>query len=58
MSPFPGIAPYLEASDTWPDFHEALVNIVRVDLNAPPPYYARSQKRAELGMALIDYIIT
>ena len=53
-SPFPGMDPYLEAPDIWPDFHDALVNAIRVDLNAtlPPPYYARSQKRAELGVAL------
>lgn len=54
MPPFPGMDPYLEAPDIWPDFHDALVNAIRVDLNAslPPPYYARSQKRAELGVAL------
>ncbi len=48
MSPFPGMDPYLEARDIWPDFHDALVNAIRVDLNTslPPPYYARSQKRA------------
>src|SRR5688572_30710226 len=53
MSPFPGMDPYLEAPDIWPDFHDALVGAIRVDLNAllPPPYYARSQKRSELGVA-------
>ncbi len=25
-SPFPGMDPYLEATDTWPDFHDALAN--------------------------------
>lgn len=54
MALFPGMDPYLEAPDIWPDFHDALVNGIRVDLNRtlPPPYYARSQKRAELGVAL------
>ena len=51
-SPFPGMDPYLEAADTWPDFHDALANEIRVDLNKvlPAPYYARLQKRSELGL--------
>lgn len=51
-SPFPGMDPYLEATDTWPDFHDALANEMRVELNKvlPAPYYARLQKRSELGL--------
>lgn len=51
-SPFPGMDPYLEAADTWPDFHDALANEIRVELNKvlPAPYYARLQKRSELGL--------
>ena len=51
-SPFPGMDPYLEATDTWPDFHDALANEIRVELNKvlPAPYYARLQKRSELGL--------
>ena len=51
-SPFPGMDPYLEATDTWPDFHDALANEIRVELNKvlPVPYYARLQKRSELGL--------
>jgi len=46
--------PYLEAADTWPDFHDALANEIRVELNKvlPAPYYARLQKRTELGLVL------
>ena len=53
-SPFPGMNPYLEAADTWPDFHDALANEIRVELNRvlPTPYYARLQKRLELGLVL------
>jgi hypothetical protein len=53
-SPFPGMDPYLEAADTWPDFHDALANEIRVELNKvlPAPYYARLQKRTELGLVL------
>jgi hypothetical protein len=54
LQPFPGMDPYLEAPDIWPDFHDALAAAIRADLNAslPAPYYARLQKRPELGVAL------
>jgi hypothetical protein len=46
--------PYLEAPDIWPDFHDALASTLRATLNAslPAPYYARLQKRPELGVIL------
>jgi hypothetical protein len=46
--------PFLEAPDIWPDFHDALAAALRADLNAllPPSYYARLQKRPELGVVL------
>ncbi len=52
LCPFPGMDPYLEAPDIWPDFHDALAAAIRAHLNAalPAPYYARLQKRAELGI--------
>lgn len=52
--PFPGMNPYLEAPDIWPDFHDALATAIRADLNVslPAPYYARLQKRPELGVIL------
>lgn len=46
--------PYLEARDIWPDFHDALAAAIRAILNQhlPEPYYARLQKRPELGIIL------
>jgi hypothetical protein len=54
LCPFPGMDPYLEAPDVWPDFHDALAATMRGQLNAelPPPYYACLQKRPEIGVAL------
>lgn len=51
-SPFPGMDPYLEAIDIWPDFHNALASEIRGELNQtlPPPYYARLEMRPELGI--------
>lgn len=51
-SPFPGMDPYLEALDIWPDVHHALATVIRDELNQdlPPPYYARVEMRPELGI--------
>ena len=51
-SPFPGMAPYLEASGMWPDFHHGLITYVRDALQPLllPKY------RAQMGERLImDY---
>jgi len=50
--PFPGMDPYLEAADIWPDFHDRLAAAISGLLNdaLPPPYYARLQMRPELGV--------
>jgi hypothetical protein len=42
----------LEASDIWPDFHEALASEIRAELNLllPHPYYARLDVRREVGI--------
>ena len=52
LSPFPGMDPYLEAPDIWPDFHDALAGEIRVALNhaLPAPYYARLEMRPEVGV--------
>lgn len=52
MIPFPGMDPYLEAPDIFPDFHHALAGELRAMLNAslPPPYYARLEMRPEVGI--------
>lgn len=54
ISPFPGMNPYLEAPDIWPDFHDRLATILSAMLNTQLPisYYARLQKRPELGVVL------
>ena len=54
LSPFPGMDPYLEAPDIWPDFHDGLAAAIRGELNRllPPPYYARLQSRPELGIVM------
>lgn len=46
--------PYLEAPDIWPDFHDRLATQISAILNAdlPGSYYARLQKRPELGVIL------
>lgn len=52
--PFPGMDPYLEAPDIWPDFHDRLATMLSTLLNEklPEPYYARLQMRPELGIVL------
>lgn len=51
-SPFPGMDPYLEAPDLWPDFHHALATEIRNELNndLPAPYYALVEMRQEIGI--------
>jgi hypothetical protein len=51
-SPFPGMDPYLEALDIWPDLHNALAGEIRNELNQalPNPYYARLEMREEMGI--------
>lgn len=51
-SPFPGMDPYLEAPENWPDVNLALTSQISFMLNQslPEPYYAKLNARAELGM--------
>jgi len=51
-SPFPGMDPYLEAPDIWPDFHDRMADQMSGDLNRtlPRPYYARLVMRPEIGI--------
>ena len=53
-SPFPGMDPYLEEPDLWPDFHDRLAGVLSARLNEllPPQFYARLQKRSELGVVV------
>ncbi len=53
-SPFPGMDPYLEDPDLWPDFHDRLAGVISAQLNAllPPQFYSRLQKRSESGVVV------
>lgn len=49
-SPFPGMDPWLESSDIWPDLHDRLASDLSAVLNQilPGPYYARLEMRPEV----------
>ncbi len=51
-SPFPGMDPFLEAPDIWPDFHQRLAGQISsaLNLSMPAPYYARLEMRPEVGI--------
>jgi hypothetical protein len=51
-SPFPGMDPYLESPDIWPDLHDRLAAEMSAMLNStlPSPYYARLEMRPEIGI--------
>jgi hypothetical protein len=51
-SPFPGMDPYLESPDIWPDVHHSLAGEIRSVLNQlmPGRYYARVEMRPEVGI--------
>jgi hypothetical protein len=51
-SPFPGMDPYLEASDVFPGFHNSLAVRIQGVLNGvlPAHYYAKLESRAEVGV--------
>ena len=51
-SPFPGMDPYLESPDVWPDFHDRFAEHISAELNRtlPAPYYARLELRPEVGI--------
>jgi hypothetical protein len=47
-SPFPGMDPYLEDPEIFPDFHDSFVPYLRESLlpQLPEPYYAGLGRRA------------
>lgn len=55
-SPFPGMDPYLEAPEIWPDFHDRLAHAISRRLNEllPRPYYTRLELRSEVGIVEDD----
>ena len=46
-SPFPGMDPYLENPENFPDFHDSFITYLRenVQANLPLPYYAALGRR-------------
>ncbi len=51
-SPFPGMDPYLESPEIWPDVHHELISEIRAALNPGlPPYYV---VRVELRIYVSD----
>ena len=46
-SPFPGMDPYLETPDLWPDVHHELISQIRATLNLliRPQYVTRVELR-------------
>src|SRR6266404_5554762 len=57
-SPFPGMDPYLEAPDIWPDFHDHLASEIGAHLNQilPPQYFARLEMRPEIGISEVRVV--
>ena len=47
-SPFPGMDPYLEDPEIFPDFHDSFITHVRerIQERLPPPYIAALGRRA------------
>lgn len=54
-SPFPGMDPYIEARDRWPDFHHGFISECRAAINAglPENYVATINERVQT-IALAD----
>lgn len=52
-SPFPGMDPYLERPEVFPDFHDSFITYLRENLqaNLPAPYYAAIGRRVWIEMA-------
>ena len=57
-SPFPGMDPYLESPDWFPDLHDGMITFIKGELQArlPRPYYARSRQRVWLGLENRDHV--
>src|SRR4051812_30711869 len=49
-SPFPGMDPYLESPDWFPDLHDSLITFIKgaVQQQLPDDYYAQSSQRVWL----------
>jgi len=51
-SPFPGMDPYLESPEHFPDLHDALVYCIRAQLQSilPEPYFAKTSQHVWLSV--------
>ena len=56
LSPFPGMDPYLESPDLWPDVHHRLISEIQAALNAAlcPRYVGRIVVRAYLDQENVE----
>jgi hypothetical protein len=52
-SPFPGMDPYLERPEVFPDFHDSYITYLRENLQArlPAPYYAAIGRRVWIELS-------
>lgn len=50
-TPFPGMDPYLEAPEIWPDLHHELISVIRERLNARlrPRYHSMVEERVYIS---------
>ena len=50
-SPFPGMDPYLEGPELWPDLHHELISVIRERLNQAlrPQYHAMVEDRVYIS---------
>jgi len=57
-SPFPGMDPYLESPDWFPDLHDGMITFIKGELQArlPKSYYARSRQHVWLGLEHRDHV--
>lgn len=57
-SPFPGMDPYLEDPELWPDFHGSFITLMKFALarQLPEGFVALSEKRVYLGAPRRDVI--
>lgn len=57
-SPFPGMDPYLEARNIWPDVHASLITYIREILQPEirPKYVARIGERVKLAQISHSYV--
>ncbi len=51
-SPFPGMDPFLESPEWFPDLHDGLIFLIKESLQTrlPSPYYARTRQRVWLDL--------